>query len=106
MKKYLADGMAFVHGGINEPLGSLPSVQFGGRRSDNQRKYHSADTKSPGNAGAFVTRMACSVIAAGEHSDQVKQMDEQVENIEIQSHRRSNVVCLATLNNAAGVKQY
>jgi hypothetical protein len=106
MKKYLADGVAFVHGGADEPLGALPSVQLVSRCSDNQREYHGADTKSPGDAGAFTNRNVCSVIAAGEHGNQVQQMDKQVENIEIQPHRRPNVVSLATLNNAAGIKQY
>jgi len=69
MKKYLPDGVTLVHGGADEPLGALPSAMLGSRCSDNQCKYHGADTKSPGDAGAFTNRNVCSVIAAGEHGN-------------------------------------
>jgi len=106
MKKHLTDGVTPVNSHIDETLSFLPSLRFGGGCADDQRKYHGAYTKSPGNAGAFLNRKACSVIATGKHGDQVQQVNENVENVEIQSHRRANVVGLATLNNAAGIKQY
>lgn len=106
MKKYLTNSMPLVLGVADKMLRLLPPASLVGSCSDDDSQYHDADTKSPGNAGAFFDRYACSVIATGEYGKQMQQVHENVEDTEIQTHGRTNVVGLATLNNAAGVKQY
>jgi hypothetical protein len=32
-------------------------------------------------------------------------MDEDVVNIQVQAHRRADIVCFATVNDSAGIKQ-
>ena len=106
MKKYLTNGMPLILGITDKMLRLLPTASLVGGCSDDDSQYHDADTKSPGDAGAFVDRYVCSVIATGEYGKQMQQMYENIENTEVQTHRRTNVVGLAALNNAAGVKQY
>ena len=106
MKKYLTNSMPLVLGVADKMLRLLPPASLVGGCSDDDSQYHDADTKSPGDTGAFVDRYACSVIATGEYGKQMQQMYENIENTEVQTHGRTNVVSLAALNNAAGVKQY
>lgn len=106
MKEHLTNGMPLILGITDKMLRLLPTARLVGGCSDDDSQYHDADTKSPGDAGAFVDRYARLVIATGEHGKQMQQMYENIKNTEIQTHRRTNVVGFATLNNAAGVKQY
>ena len=54
-----------------------------GVRANNERDVHGLNMKNPGKAGAFNVTLLVSVVAASEYGDQVKQVDEEVKNIQI-----------------------
>ena len=53
-----------------------------GVRANNERDVHGLNMKNPGKAGLSMTLLV-SVVAASKYGDQVKQVDEEVENIQI-----------------------
>ena len=61
--------------------------------------------KNPGKAGVFNVTLLVSVVAASEYGDQVKQVDKDIENTEVQTHRCANVIGLATVDDSASVEQ-
>ena len=105
LKKKLADGVAFCNRSVDKSQGEREALTVLGVRADNERDVHDLNMKNPGEAGAFNVTLSVSVVAASEYSDQVKQVDEDVENTEVQTHRCTNVIGLATMNDSAGVEQ-
>ena len=66
---------------------------------------HSPNTKNPGVAGALAGFVPVSVVTAGEHGDEMKQMNKQIKDVQIKANRRSDIVGFAAVNDTAGIKQ-
>ena len=56
-------------------------------------------------AGALAGFIPVSVVTAGKHGNEMKQVDKQIEDVQIQANRRADIVGLATVNDTAGIKQ-
>ena len=83
LKKTLADGVAFYNRCVHKSHGEREALPVLGVRANDERDVHGLNMKNPGKAGAFNATLLISVVAASEYGDQVKQVDEEVKNIQI-----------------------
>ena len=83
LKKTLADAVAFCNRCVDKSQGEREALLVLGVRANDERDVHGLNVKSPGKAGAFNVPLLVSVVAASEYGDQVKQVDEEVKNIQI-----------------------
>ena len=105
LKKTLADGVAFCNRSVDKFQGEREALPVLGVRANDERDVHGLNMKNPGKAGAFTVTLSVSVVAASEYGDQVKQVDKDIENTQVQTHRCANVIGFATVNDSAGVEQ-
>jgi hypothetical protein len=66
---------------------------------------HGRNKKNPGAAGAFNAFLFFSVITTGENGDQVKEVNEEVKDIQVKAYGGANIVRLSAMNDSAGIKQ-
>ena len=83
LKKTLADGVALCNRCADKFQGEREALVVLGVRANDERNVHGLNMKNPGKAGAFNVTLLVSVVAASEYGDQVKQVDEEVKNIQI-----------------------
>ena len=83
LKKTLADAVAFCNRCVDKSQGEREALLVLGVRANDERDFHGLNMKNPGKAGAFNVTLLVSVVAASEYGDQVKQVDEEVKNIQI-----------------------
>jgi len=105
LKKTLANSVAFRNRCVDKPQGEREALTVLGVRANNERDVHGLNMKNPGKAGAFNVTPLASVVAASKYGDQVKQVDENIENTQVQTHCCANVIGFATVNDSAGVEQ-
>lgn len=105
LKKTLADAVAFCNRSVNKSQGEREALTVLGVRANNERDVHGLNMKNPGRAGAFNVTLLGSVVAASEYGDEMKQVDKDVENTQVQTHRCANVIGFATVNDSARVEQ-
>jgi hypothetical protein len=83
LKKTLAKGVALCNRCVHKSHGERDALLVPGVRANDERDVHGQNMKNPGRAGAFNVTLLVSVVAACEYGDQVKQVDEEVKNIQI-----------------------
>ena len=83
LKKTLADGVALCNRCVDKSQGEREALTVFGVCANNERDVHGLNMKNPGKAGAFIVTPLVSVVAASEYGDQVKQVDEEVKNIQV-----------------------
>ena len=105
LKKTLADCVAFCNRCADKSQGERQALAVLGVRANDERDVHGLNMKNPGRAGAFNVTLLVSVVAASEYGDEMKQVDKDVENTQVQTHRCANVIGFATVNDSAGVEQ-
>ena len=83
LEKTLANAVAFCNRCVDKSQSEREALPVLGVRANDERHFHGLNMKNPGKAGAFNVTLLVSVVAASEYGDQVKQVDEEVENIQI-----------------------
>lgn len=83
LKETLANAVAFCNRCVDKPQGEREALLVLRVRANDERDVHGLNMKNPGRAGAFTVTLLVSVVAASEYGDQVKQVDEEVKNIQI-----------------------
>ena len=83
LKKTLANAVAFCNRCVDKSQSERKALPVLGVRANDERDFHSLNMKNPGKAGAFNVTLLVSVVAASEYGDQVKQVDEEVKNVQI-----------------------
>ena len=89
------------------------SGSVGGSMDDNGEFHFKAGpwdellsrNKKPRKTGLFNNRRSIVLLATGQRSQQVQQMDKNIEDAEVQRNRCHDVVGFTTGNNPAGIKQ-
>ena len=105
LKKTLADGVALCNRCVDKSQGEREALTVFGVCANNERDVHGLNMKNPGRAGAFSVTLWVSVVAASEYGDEMKQVNKDVENAQVQTHRCANVIGFATVNDSAGIEQ-
>ena len=105
LKKTLADGVALCNRSVDKSHGEREALPVLGVRANDERDVHGLNMKNPGKAGAFNVTLLVSVVAASEYGDEMKQVDKDIENTEVQTHCCANVIGLATVDDSASVEQ-
>ena len=83
LKETLANAVAFCNRCVDKSQSERKALPVLWVRANDERDFHGLNMKNPGKAGAFNATLLVSVVAASEYGDQVKQVDEEVKNIQI-----------------------
>ena len=104
LKKALPDRVPLFDRSQDKATRSRKTIRVFPGGSNDQRDLHGPNTKNPGVAGALAGATPASVVTACEHGDEMKQMNKQIEDVQIKTHRRADVVAFAAINDTAGIK--
>jgi hypothetical protein len=104
VEKYPVQFMAIIERSACKLPGSIAALGRPGGVEYEQGEFHAAEIISPGGAGALTSAWSGLIVTA-EGSKQVQQVYKQIVYVQVQGNRRPDIVGLATIDDAAGIKQ-